>query len=507
MPPHACLALALALALGGEAARVARPAPPADATALSATIDRLLGEHWRQHGITPAPAAADAALFRRVTLDLAGRVPTPRELDHFTADPSPERYKRAVRQLLDGPEFAYHFGTVLDDVIQGPFAGNPTFVGYLRKAVRDNKPWDAVFREVLLGPWDTDERKPAVAFLERRAKDTDLLTADVARSFFGVDVSCARCHDHPLVKDWKREHYYGLAAFLVRTTGGKGAVSEKAEGEARFVGKDGKERVARLMFLSGRTVDEAVRTKGDKFSRREQLVRVALEDRAFLSRAFVNRAWECFFGRGLADPVDQMHSGNPASVPALLDGLADDFVRSGYDVRRLVTAIILSKAYRLDGRGAPASEPGHFATARPRPLSPRQLAVSLVIALGDGKFEPSDEALRALDRAAAELTPYLDPRARLFQSSAREALFLSNSAAVRKLVAADGGNLAQRLAGLRDDRDRVQAAFAATLGRPPTAAEADRVVAGLAHGPPDRRAACEDLAWALVASAEFRFNH
>jgi hypothetical protein len=495
---------------GPGSARAAEPKSPADA---AESIDRLLAEHWQKREMKPAPVAADTVLFRRLVLDLAGRVPTPAEVEAFEADRSPDRYARAVRQRLDSPEFAWHFGAVLDALIQGPYAGNPGFVGYLRKSVLDGKGWDVVFREVMLGPWDSDERKPAAAFLDRRAKDIDQLTADTARTFFGVDISCARCHNHPLVRDWKREHYYGLAAFLVRTTGGKGDVSEKSDGEAKFAGKDGQEKVAKMMFLSGRTVDEPAPPsdgkKGPPFSRREQLVRVALEDRTFLSRAFVNRLWEHFLGRGLVDPVDQMHSGNPASVPAVLDWLADDFAGHGYDVRRLVEILVLTRAYRLDtrtGEGTPAPAPEHFAVATLRPLSPGQMANSLLVALGDGRFEPTAEQLQALEKSAAELTAKLDPRTRDFRSSTREALFLSNSEAVKKLVTPGGNNLTERLAAITDDREVVTVAYRAILGRPPEAAEADRVVRLLGRTG-DRRAAIEDVAWALAASAEFRFNH
>ncbi|MGH7173632.1 MAG: DUF1549 domain-containing protein [Gemmataceae bacterium] len=494
--------------------RTAEPVTQEKAAVVARTIDRLLDEHWRRERITPTAVAHDTALFRRLTLDLAGRIPTAREIERFNADSARDKYARTVHQLLDGPEFSWHFGAVLDDMIQGPFAGNSAFLNYLRTSLRDGKSWDSVFREMMLGPWDTKERKPAAAFLARRAKDLDRLTADVTRSFFGVNISCARCHNHPLVKDWKREHYYGMAAFLVRTTGGKGAVSEKNEGEARFAGKDGKERIVPMMFLSGRKPDEraqsATGTKGKKISRREVLVRLALEDGKFLSRAFVNRMWEYFLGRGLVDPVDQIHSGNPASVPALLDALAADFLSSGYDIRRLIAGIVLSRAYRLDSRwtdSATAPDAKHFAVARLRPLSSRQLAASLVIALGDGRFEPTSENLTRLEKQTTELAKHLDSRTREFQSSTGEALFLSNSATVRKLVAADGDNLTARLAALREDRALVKAAFTATLGRSPTAAESERLVHWLRRSGHDRRTACEDMAWALVTSAEFRFNH
>jgi hypothetical protein len=485
-------------------------ATPAEDVARS--IDRLLDEHWQRNKITSADRAGDSALYRRLMLDLTGRVPTLQEFDLFNADKSPDRYAKAVRKLLDGPEFPWYFGTVLDDMIQRQYSGDAAFVGYLRTALKANKRWDGIFRDVMLGPWDSPERKPAIGFLAPRAKDIDQLTADISRSFFGVDVSCARCHDHPLVKDWKREHYYGMAAFLVRTTGGKGAVSEKAEGEAKFSGKDGKERIVPMMFLSGKIVEDPGKPapKGSKTGRRDKLVGIALEDRKFLSRAFVNRLWEYFMGRGLVDPVDQIHSGNPASIPELLSWLADDFSYGGYDIKRLINGITLSRAYTVDSRwnrSETIPEPGHFAVMKLRPLSPVQMASSLVIVLGDGKFEPKLASLEVLEKRGGELKPMLDPRKRDFQSSSGEALYLSNSESIRKLVFAGSNNLADRMASISDKRDMVKTAYQSVLGRAPSDSEATRVLNWLTNSKLPRKGACEDLAWVLATSAEFRFNH
>ncbi len=487
-----------------------RPAAPPPRAALD--IDALLERHWREAGVRPAAEADDATLFRRLMLDLTGRVPTAGEAAGFAADRSPKKYEAAVRRLVAGPEFEWHFATVLDEIIQGRYAGAEAFVGYLRDALRDRKGWDVIFREVMLGPWDTPARKPAVGFLDRRARNLDVLTVDTARAFFGVDVSCARCHDHPLVDDWKRDHYYGMAAFFARTTGGKGSITEKPDGEAKFAGKDGKERVAPLMFISGRVAEQPKAAAGGKpppFNRREALVRVALEEKTFFARAFVNRVWEYFHGRGLVSPVDQMHSANAASVPGLLDALADDFASHDYDVRRLVTAVVLGRSYRLDSRWAGGGElpaARYFAVARLRPLSPRQFARSVVVAAGDGTFDTTPAGLAALDKRAAELLPALDPRAADFQSSTREALFVSNAEPVRKLIAAEGNNLAERLAGVKGDSALVKRAVAAVYSRPATDSEAADLTAWL-RKQPDRRAAAEDLVWALVASAEFQFNH
>src|SRR5207237_9122757 len=113
---------------------------------------------------------------------------------------------------------------------QGKYARDPEFLDYLRAAVAEHKPWDRVFREVMLGPWDTAQHKRAGRFLSKRVASLDDLTNDTARVFFGVNVSCAKCHDHPLVPDWTQDHYYGMASFFNRTQeAGKGKTKNAAE--------------------------------------------------------------------------------------------------------------------------------------------------------------------------------------------------------------------------------------------------------------------------------------
>ena len=497
---------------------------------VAAEIDRRLEAHWQARGITPAGLADDATVFRRLKLDLTGRIPTRGEWEAYLADKAPpeERFQKAVRLLLDGPEFPLHQGAVLEEMLQGTSAGNAEFTDYLRRSLRERKGWDVVFRELLVGPWQADEAKPATRFLEVRAKDLDRLTTDATRVFFGVDVSCARCHDHPLVDDWKQDHYYGMASFFNRTTGGKGSIGEKLEGEVSFKSVDGSQKTATLMFLSGRIAAEPPpdEAKQNKFSRREQLVTLALEEKKFLSRSLVNRVWQQLFGRGLVHPVDQMHSGNLPTVPGLLEYLADDFVAHGYDVQRLVGTIVSTKAYRLSSRwesAAPLPVENDFAVARLRLLSPRQYAMSLLVATGRADFtEPDALQSRAeklvgaagLDRVkqylsaeekAAPLLAQLDP-GHDGQSSATEALYLSNNPAVQALVGAEPGTLAVRLAELSDPRQIAEAAVRQVFSRPPAAGEVERLAEWFGQQPGKSRA-CEQLLWILLTSAECRFQH
>ena len=499
--------------------------------ALTSEIDRRLSEHWQSKHITPAKLADDATLFKRVMLDLTGRIPTRSEWESRLKGDKPlaDRWSQLVDELLRAPEFHLHYGAVLEEMLQGSAAGNADFTDYLRTSLRAGKRWDALFRELLVGPWDSPERKAATKFLEIRAKDLDRLTTDTTRVFFGVDVSCARCHDHPLVDDWKQDHYYGMASFFNRTGGGKGSISEKSEGDVTFKGPDGSQQTARVMFLSGSMVTDPAAENGQKpkVSRREQLVTVALAEQKFLSRSLVNRVWQQFFGRGLVHPVDQMHSANPSSVPGLLEWLADDFVNSGYDIQRLIGGIVSSRAYRLSShweQSAPLPAEADFAVRRLSPLSPRQYAFSLLVATGRASFaEPTSTETRierltgttgahriaqylAVEQQAASLLPQLDP-VQDGQASAAEALYLSNNSGVQTLVAADESTLASKLAAVEDPKQLAETVIRAVYCRAPRENEVDQLAKWLAEGNAPAKERAEQLVWALVTSAEFRFRH
>jgi hypothetical protein len=510
LPPFLLL---LALPNPAELARADRFA---DAPKIAAKIDDFLAKHWQANGIKPAAPADDATFLRRLTLDLAGRIPTREEAVAFAQDHSADKRASAVRRLMEGPEYALALGRALDDAIQGKYASDPDFLEYLRSSVAEHKPWDTMFREMMLGPWDTKERKRADRFLSRRQRDLEEMTNDAARVFFGVNVSCARCHDHPLVADWTQDHYYGMASFFVRTAeAGKGKrngdVGEKPVAEIAYVTTKGERRTAKVMFLSGRTLDAAV-----KEGRREQLVKVALEEKGFFSKAVANRLWAHLLGRGLVEPLDQMHSANPPSVAGVLEWLADDLVAHGYDLDRLVAGIVSSRVYQLSSASAgEAPSDKHFAQARLKPLTPQQYLLSLLIATGDGSLDAARTAeartkkYRELEGQAGGLAKpgVLDGRGERYQASAGEALFLSNHAEVQKLLAPAGKNLVARLTAIGDNGTMVETAVWTVLGRAPESEERTYLAGWVAGRKGDRAKACGELVWALMTSAEFRFNH
>lgn len=515
----------LLVSLGGGPGAADADLARADAHEATRIIDRALRAHWERRELTPSGPAPELEFLRRLYLDIVGRVPAAHEAERFAADEAPDKLPELIRFLVhESPEFPIHFGRILEGILQEKHAGDREFAVYLGRAAREGKGWDAVFREVLLGPWNDDSR-PAQQFLVKRAKSLDEMTTATTRAFFGVDISCAKCHDHPLVDDWKQDHYFGMAAFFNRLELKKNKkLAEKPKGEVEFVTTGGEKRVARPRFLSGDALGEKAAEDGSALeTRRKLLVGAALEDAGFFSRAIVNRMWAHFLGHGIVNPVDQMHSKNPPVIEGVLDELAADLVKHDYRLDRLVEAIVSSRVYALSS-APPASvedspSPDTFAHALLRPLSPRQFAASVALTVGNAWDEAIGADLSKLEKFRSDLdgrakrlsgSGRLDAPGRQYQSSAREALYLSNHADLQKLISASGkgatGNLVTRLMELEDTAAIAQASVWATLGRKPQPDEVSRL-ARFVETIASRREACEQLVWALVTSAEFRFNH
>src|SRR5262245_54260518 len=188
----------------------------APAKPIEAVVDQFIDERLREDGVTPAPAADDATILRRLTLDLAGRIPTVGELDAYTSSTDPKKKTQLVDRLMASPGFVRHQAAEFDRLLMSGYRGSVR--DYLLTAFAENRGWDKVFRDLLLADDADPTRKGAIDFLKQRVKDTDRMTAEVSSIFFGVNVSCAQCHDHPLVPDWKQDHFCGLESFLARTS-------------------------------------------------------------------------------------------------------------------------------------------------------------------------------------------------------------------------------------------------------------------------------------------------
>lgn len=512
---------------------------------LSELIDGEIQARLQEASVVAADPVDDAGFLRRVSLDLAGRIPTRQEWMAFAGWEAEDKREQWVDRLLDSPDYAFQLRNELDILLLARKTHNDPWRDYLLEACRENRPWDQIFREILLPEYERPDEPGPAAFIRERVQDLDDLTNEASSLLFGVNIACAKCHDHPLVDDWEQQHYFGMAMFFKRTYRTRdGLVAERPDGALKFVNHQEEEKLAEFMFLTGakaeepelklsdeerKRIDELVRKaeqeeKAERpplpeFSPRKQVVALATscEDRRFLTRNIVNRTWARLMGRGLVHPLDQMHAENVASHPQLLEALSADFAAHDYDLRRLVRGIVMSRAYgrssRWEGEGdVPQAE--LYAVAAARPLSPWQLSLSLLVATrnpeqlaGLEKPEGWAEQRQQLESQSTGLARRFEIPEDGFQVGAEEALFFNNAAEIDNEYLRDSDD---RLVGLLKATDEVDSlvgtAFAAILTRQPNEEERQAVIQYIQNREDRRTEALRQVVWALLTSPEFRFN-
>jgi len=562
--------LVVSIACAVAAADDPPPPPlPEDATAspasptLHARLDTLISTASPGFADRAADLCPDAEFVRRVYLDLAGTIPSAAVTRDFLADSTSIAQKREqlIDRLLASPQHARRMQYVFDEMLMERRAGTTVPVAewqnWLRQAFLDNKPWNELVQEVLEADGVDKEKRPAAKFYLDRNLDVDLLTRDIGRVFLGVDLECAQCHDHPSIDGYLQRHYYGITAFLKRSylfTDPKSkqkVLGEKAEGDVKFTSVFTQEEGAtppRLLDLpaivdpEGTEKQYEVKPDGKnrgvpKYSRRLQLAGAMISaDNIDFRRNIVNRLWAVMMGRGLVEPLDLRHSDNPPTHPQVLDLLADEFLSHNYDVRWLLRELALSETYQRGSRPQTNSDAAStdYSSALLKSLSPEQLAWSVMESSGvttqtlaaqqaallksDVKNGPKkkDDPLWQEETLHKTLKPHVDEFALQFahqggqktglESTANQALFLINGSLVQGWLTPANGNLTDRLRKLDDNVAVAEELYVSLLNRIPTGDEVADVTAYL-EAVSERDPAIQEIVWAVLASAEFRFNH
>lgn len=547
---------AVAIMALGVCASIAAAGEP-----LRTQIDRLIAFETPGYDALAAPVAPDDEFLRRIHLDLTGTIPTSAEARAFLDDGDPEKRQKLVERLLASPGYARHMERTFDVLLMQRLPQKhvpiPEWEAFLQKSFAENKPWDAIVRELLTNDGSDTANRGAARFYLDREGETNHITRDIGRLFLGVNLECAQCHDHPQIGDYRQEHYYGIAAFYVRsfvmTDKEKRVVfAEKADGEATFESvfevrdKTSKgPKSSGMKLFEGLTISEPKFDKpadaylvqpNDKdktirpvarFSRRQKFAEwvASAENRRFC-RTTANRLWALLLGRGIVHPVDLDHNDNPPSHPLLLALLTEEAAARQLDLKSLIREIVLSKTYqrssrRATGDGA-APTADRFAVAALKPLTPSQLAWALAQATGEIEVERAKLGDKATEPALSGAIAKHEPRyVRLFggepgktneafEATTEQTLFLANDPEIIGLLARKEGNLVDRLLKLPESDPSAIAdeLYLSTLTRRPTPEETQETQAYLAGQTGDARiAAVRDLIWALIASAEFRFNH
>jgi hypothetical protein len=517
-------------------------------TPLHEKIDHLISAGMPDYAKQVAGIASDAEFLRRITLDLTAITPSIAETRAFLADADPDKRRKLIDRLLQSDGFIRHMTTTFDVLLMDRRADKHVkrtdWLDYLRSSFAGNKPYDKLVAEILSADGSDPKTRPAAKFFLDRDGEPNAITKDLSRLFLGMNLTCCQCHDHPLVDGYKQQHYYGILAFLNRSflytdkATRVSVLAEKGEGDVSFqsvfMAKVTKNTGPQLP--DGPALVEPKFDKGKeyvvafkpgekpqpKFSRRAKLANELTANPRF-ARAAVNRFWSLYLGRGIVHPVDLDHGANPPSHPELLKTLADDFAGRKFDVTGLVREIVTSKTYQRSSaipKGVTDFDPAAFAVYPLRPLTPEQFAWSMMQATGlidaERKAQPKAEEKAVFAKLAGNVQAFVslfgnqpgepfDPNA--FEATLDQTLFLDNGALLRGWLAPRPGNLTQRLADLKDAGAVAEELYLGVLTRQPTAEERKETADFLTQRAADRPAAIQDLAWALLASAEFRFNH
>ncbi len=518
-----------------------RPIEIVTADDLAQRIDSLLQQSLAVAQVAPGPVSSDAEFCRRVTLDLAGRIPTVAELSKFLSDPDPQRRVVLVDRLLDSPEHSRRMADLFHVMLMERRGDHPEWTLFLRTSFAQQKPWDQLVREILDPQEAPEQVRGAAWFITRRLEkvgqqETDYpgLTRDIGRLFLGCDLQCAQCHDHLTISDYRQIEFQGLYTVYrntsIRTDVKFPAVAEKPltkktdfmsvfDKQPLLVGPRVPFGVEQEIpqFESGQEFavapDRAKNFPGVPKFRGLQLIAQSLP--AATNRRFAenlaNRLWFVMFGSGLVNPLDQLHDDNPATHPELLSAVADAVTAAGFRLRPVLREMALSDAYQRSSCGA-AAEAVLYQYGREKRLSAEQLLASVLTACGAGAPTAIADAASEAEQKRADAfvkafgnipgEPELE-----FSPSLKAALFVLNDPLMQEQIQPRGGNLAERLAISSDDTAVADELYRAVLSRVPEAEEVRFVCEYLAQRREIRQQAISNLIWGLLASTEFCLNH
>ena len=487
-------------------------------------IDAAVIAQLRSLNIPMSQMCDEPTFVRRVTLDLAGRLPTLAEAQSFVQDAAANKRERLIDRLLDGDEYADHFANKWMLILrnrresQGQKAGTFAFHRWIRDQIASNRPFDQFVRDIVSASGSMDVHPPVVWY--RQVPDTFSRLEDTAQLFLGQRIQCARCHHHPFEK-WAQKDYFQMAAFFsqVRTKPGQSpdeAVVFAALGQPRASHPKSGES------LKPAGLDGASRDDSDNRDPREFLVDWMVDrNNPFFAKSIANRYWKHLFGRGLVEPEDDMRVTNPPSNPELLEALANQLIESKFDIKALVRSICNSRVYQLDSEpnGENLRERKCYSRNYPKRLSAEQIldAVDQVTQTNTA-FDGMPDRTRAGSLPDSSfrsyfLTVFGRPDAttaceceRASDSTLAQSLHFANSKELIAKLAETNGLPASLASRTTSPQEKLEELYVRAFSRKPTDSEIKAAVDYL-ESKSGKLEAFQDLTWAILNCKEFLFNH
>jgi hypothetical protein len=502
-------------------------------------VDELVFKQLRAMGMPPSEVCDDGTFLRRVTLDIAGRLPTVDEVRSFRDDPSPSADKRdrCIERLLASGDYADYFANKWSALLRNRRAtpnhqrGNYLFHDWIRECFYSNVPYDRFVRAILTASGDVTQDPPAEWYRQVTTPTAQL--EDAAQLFLGTRIQCAQCHHHPYEK-WSQQDYYGLAAFFAQVSRKPAEGGEEMIYARRAAAVATNVKTGQAVKATGLGAKAAAELTADDDAREALVDWMMAPDNRFFAPALVNRYWKHFLGRGLVEPEDDVRETNPATNPELLAALAKHFVESHYDLKDLIRTICRSSTYQLSAtpNRYNGADKQYYSRYYPKRLNAEVLLDAIdAVAASSTSFAGLPAGTRAVqlpdnsfNAGSYFLTVFGRPESssaceceRSQEASLAQSLHLLNSKEVLGKVSADAGRAARASsASESNDDEKIRELYLLAYAREPSAEElelARRYVTRQVRDkdgkrqPVNKRSAYEDIVWALINTKEFLFNH
>ena len=343
-------------------------------------IDAFVSAKLQPHGLKLAPEASRRALVRRLTFNLIGLPPTPQEVHAFLDDTCPDAYPKLIDRLLASPAYGEHWARQWLDLAR--FAETDGFEhdktrpnawryrDWVIQALNDDLPYDEFVRQQIAGDQlhpDSPAAAIATGFLlagqdmpdinlkeERRHMLLNEMTATVGSAFLGLSIGCSQCHDH-IYDPLPQREFYQMRAFFESDLQLKERKLGDISARVMHAGKPTPTRImergdfrrpANLVEAAYPAIANLSKASPEKGTRLELSQWLTRPDNPLALRMAANRIWQGHFGKPLASPEDFGTQGEAPTHPQLLDWLATELPRQGWNLKSMHRLILTSATWK-----------------------------------------------------------------------------------------------------------------------------------------------------------------
>ena len=488
--------------------------------ASSNEIDKSIYRQLRKLNIIASAACTDEQFLRRVFIDLTGTVPSADQTALFLSDQNPDKRDKLVDERLESPEFNSYWALKWSDLLRvdRQTLGHENayqYYSWIKESFRQHKPMDKFARELITTSGPLVDA-PA-GFFYKAVKSPNRMASTMSQVMLGIRIECAECHHHPFDR-WGQTDFFGMRAFFAQVRYKNSSRGEMLIAQGNPVTKHPRTGETIQAFALGTQMP----TANPPNDRRDKLANwLTAPENPWFASNIANRTWAHLMGRGIIEPVDDVRLTNPPTNPELLEGLTKAFVDAGFDFRKLLKLIILTDAYQRSSAVNETNERDeqNYSRFLFKQLEAEVMLDAICQTTGVAeKFQGVPVGSRAIDLWDSSVPHYFletfgrPVRAtaceceRISEPTVGQVLHILNSAGIENKLSHEAGTIRQISSTYEDNEVAIQRLYLTFFNRYGDKQEIATAVQYMGQGS-NRRQSLEDIAWSMLNSLEFLFNH